>query len=135
MSVLDCVSSSFQFNWSRNQGSTSTCKDVATGKLGEEDAAAPATLGTPCPHVKGTGRCVSLCFKLRDSCLLAVLTHHRPRMLPFCQLVQDPKQINTRKEVSPAKLVIVTCFLQGKPSNHRLLHSCRRPQFPRPSHI
>lgn len=56
-------------------------------------------------------------------------------MLPFCQFVQDPKQINTRKEVSPAKLVIVTCFLQGKPRNHHLLHSCSAPQFPRPSHV
>lgn len=83
-------------------------------------------------NVKGPRQQVARCFELQDSCLLAALTHHRPRMLPFCQLVQDPKQINTGKEVPPAKLVIVTCFLQGKPRNNHLLHSCRCSSFQGP---
>ena len=76
-------------------------------------------------HVKGTGQHVALGFELHISHLLTALTHHCPRMLPFCQLVQDPKQIDTRKEVPPAKLVIVTCFLQGNPRNTHHLHSPR----------
>ena len=105
------------------------CKDVAIGESGEKDAAAAPSppWGPLASNVKGTGRRLARCFELQDSCLLTALTHHRPRMLPFGQLVQDPKQINTRKEVPPAKLVIVTCFLQGKPRNNHLLHSCRCP--------
>lgn len=46
-------------------------------------------------------------------------------MFPFCQLVQDPKQIDTREEVPPAKLIVITCFLPGKVRNNHNLHRCR----------
>ena len=79
--LSQCMTVPLPASSSTHQGTRdppSTSKDVATGELGEEDVAAPAALGTLCPHVKGIGRCVAFCFKLWDSCLLAVLTHHCP---------------------------------------------------------
>lgn len=68
---------------------------------------------------------MALCLDFQVVCLLTILAHHGPRVLPLCQLVQDPKQIDTGKEVPPAKLVIVTCLLQGESENSYNPHSCR----------
>lgn len=52
VNLSQCMTARLPASSSTHQGTRdppSTCKNVATGELGEEDVAAPATLGTPCP--------------------------------------------------------------------------------------
>lgn len=38
-------------------------------------------------------------------------SHHRSGVFPFGQFVEDPQQVNTGKQIPPAKLIVVSCFL------------------------
>lgn len=38
-------------------------------------------------------------------------SHHRSGVLPLGELVEDPQQVNTGKQIPPAKLIVVSRFL------------------------
>lgn len=45
-----------------------------------------------------------------EYCLMS--SYHCSGVLPLGQFVEDPQQVNTGKKIPPAKLIVVSCFLQ-----------------------
>lgn len=39
-------------------------------------------------------------------------SYHCSRVFPLGQFVEDPQQINAGKKISPAELIVVSCFLK-----------------------
>lgn len=40
-------------------------------------------------------------------------SYHCSRVFPLGQFVEDPQQINAGKKISPAELIVVSCFLKN----------------------